>query len=237
MAKRVKQAEKLVKATKSFKASKAQADLVRRLTQKANRRITQAFKIYEETGKYRIPGSITGGRITTRDDWETEKYPLSRKITFDSEAAFQKHLAWLQRFDLPEARGGLPTMTEYQHIQGNKILQAMQTALGGAAPYDMPPEIMEQMYKTIMNMSAPEQTDFWNTFSKRSQKMLNHYSSKAAMEQALNEFFGKEEIRPLLIKSIIEAKGIKSVTGQRMEFDKIKNYNNKALVNYLKQSR
>ena len=57
------------------------------------------------------------------------------------------------------------------------------------------------------------------------------------MEQALNEFFGKEEIRPLLIKSIIEAKGIKSVTGQRMEFDKIKNYNNKALVNYLKQSR
>ena len=237
MAKRVKQAEKLVKATKSFKASKGQADLLRRLTQKANRRITQAFKIYEETGKYRIPGAITGGRITTKDDWSSEKYPLSRKITFDSEASFQKHLEWLQRFDLPEARGGLPTMTESQHIQGNKILKAMQTALGGATPYDMPPEIMEQMYKTIMNMSAPEQTDFWNTFSKRSQKMLNHYSSKAAMEQSLNEFFGKEEIRPLLIKSIIEAKGIKSVTEQRMEFDKIKNYNNKALVNYLKHSR
>lgn len=235
MAKRTKQAEKLIKAT--YKPPKSQVDFIRRLTQKANRRITQAFKIYEETGKYRIPGAITEGRITTREDWSSEKYPLSRSIVFESEKAFQKHLAWLQRFDLPEARGGLPTMTEYQHIQGNKILLAMQTALGGAAPYDMPPEIMEHMYKAIMNMSAPEQTDFWKAFQKRGQKLLDKFSSKAAMEQALNEFFGKEEIRPLLIKSIIEAKGIKSVTGQRMEFDKIKNYNNKALVNYLKQSR
>ena len=235
MAKRAKQAEKLIKAT--YKPPKSQVDLIRRLTQKANRRITQAFKIYEETGKYRIPGAITEGRITTREDWSSEKYPLSRSIVFESEKAFQKHLAWLQRFDLPEARGGLPTMTEYQHIQGNKILLAMQTALGGATPYDMPPEIMEHMYKAIMNMSAPEQTDFWKAFQKRGQKLLDKFSSKAAMEQALNEFFGKEEIRPLLIKSIIEAKGIKSVTGQRMEFDKIKNYNNKALVNYLKQSR
>ena len=235
MAKRVKQAKKLIQAT--YKPPKSQVDLIRRLTQKANRRITQAFKIYEETGKHRIPGTITEGRITTREDWASEKYPLSRSIVFESEKAFQKHLAWLQRFDLPEARGGLPTMTEYQHIQGNKILLAMQTALGGAAPYDMPPEIMEHMYKAIMNMSAPEQTDFWKAFQKRGQKLLDKFSSKAAMEQALNEFFGKEEIRPLLIKSIIEAKGIKSVTGQRMEFDKIKNYNNKALVNYLKQSR
>ena len=235
MAKRVKQAKKLIQAT--YKPPKSQVDLIRRLTQKANRRITQAFKIYEETGKHRIPGAITEGRITTREDWASEKYPLSRSIVFESEKAFQKHLAWLQRFDLPEARGGLPTMTEYQHIQGNKILLAMQTALGGAAPYDMPPEIMEHMYKAIMNMSAPEQTDFWKAFQKRGQKLLDKFSSKAAMEQALNEFFGKEEIRPLLIKSIIEAKGIKSVTGQRMEFDKIKNYNNKALVNYLKQSR
>ena len=235
MAKRVKQAEKLIKTT--YKPPKSQVDIIRRLTQKANRRITQAFKIYEETGKYRIPGAITEGRITTREDWASEKYPLSRSIVFESEKAFQKHLAWLQRFDLPEARGGLPTMTEYQHIQGNKILLAMQTALGGATPYDMPPEIMEHMYKAIMNMSAPEQTDFWKAFQKRGQKLLDKFSSKAAMEQALNEFFGKEEIRPLLIKSIIEAKGIKSVTGQRMEFDKIKNYNNKTLVNYLKQSR
>jgi hypothetical protein len=235
MAKRVKQAEKLIKAT--YKPPKSQVDIIRRLTQKANRRITQAFKIYEETGKYRIPGAITEGRITTREDWASEKYPLSRSVVFESEKAFQKHLAWLQRFDLPEARGGLPTMTEYQNIQGNKILLAMQTALGGATPYDMPPEIMEHMYKAIMNMSAPEQTDFWKAFQKRGQKLLDKFSSKAAMEQALNEFFGKEEIRPLLIKSIIEAKGIKSVTGQRMEFDKIKNYNNKALVNYLKKSR
>lgn len=235
MAKRTKQAEKLIKAT--YKPPKSQVDIIRRLTQKANRRITQAFKIYEETGKYRIPGAITEGRITTREDWASEKYPLSRSIVFESEKAFQKHLAWLQRFDLPEARGGLPTMTEYQNIQGNKILLAMQTALGGATPYDMPPEIMEHMYKAIMNMSAPEQTDFWKAFQKRGQKLLDKFSSKAAMEQALNEFFGKEEIRPLLIKSIIEAKGIKSVTGQRMEFDKIKNYNNKALVNYLKKSR
>lgn len=235
MSKRTKQAEQIIK---SFKPTKSQADTIRRLTQKANRRIKQAFTLYENAGKNRIPGALTGGVVTVREDWATEKYPLSRKVTFASEKAFQAQMAWLKKFDIPEVKGGLPTMTEFSQIQTNKIILAMQTSFGGGPTmYDMPPEIMQHMYKVIGNMSAPEQTEFWKAFSKRGQKLLDKYSSKAAMEQALNEFFGKEEIRPLLLKSIIEAQGIKSVTGQRFEFDKIKNYNNKALVNYLKNVR
>ena len=221
-----------------FKASKAQAELIRRLTQKANRRIKQAFKLYESAGKHRIPGALTEGRVTVRDDWQTEKNPLSRAIKFPTEKAFQAHLNYLKKFDLPEVKGGLPTMTEFSQIQTNKIILALQTSIGGGSSlYNMPPEIMQHMYKVISRMSAPEQTEFWKVFSKRSQKLLDKFSSKQAMEQALNEFFGREEIRPLLIKSIIEAQGIKSVADQKMEFDKLKNYNNKALANYLNTLR
>ena len=235
MSKRTKQAEQIVK---SFKPTKAQADVIRRLTQKANRRVKQAFKLYENAGKNRIPAALTGGVITIREDWQTAKNPLSRSITFASEKAFQQHMQYLKKFDMPEIKGGLPTMSEFSAIQTNKIIMALETSLGsGGSLYDMPPEIMQHMYKVIGKMTAPEQTEFWKAFQKRGQKLLEKYSSKAAMEQALNEFFGKEEIRPLLIKSIIEAQGIKSVTGQKMEFDKIKNYNNKALVNYLKNVR
>ena len=220
-----------------FKPSKAQVDLIRRLAQKANRRIKTAFNQYEAAGKHRIPGALTGGKITVKADWETEKYPVSRKSSFASEKEFQAHLTWLKRFDLPEVKGGLPTMSEFSKVQGNKIIIAMQTAIGSATIYDIPPELMEHMYKAIGKMTAPEQTKFWEAFSKRSQKMLDKYSSKAAMEQALNEFFGKEEIRPLLLKSIIEGQGIKTIAGQKAEYDKIKKYTNKALVNYLKTVR
>lgn len=238
MAKRVNQAKALVKATKtSYKAPPAQKELIRRLTQKANRRIKQAFELYESAGKYRIPGALTAGKITTRDDWDTPKYPLSRKTVFDSERAYKEHLQWLKQFDVPEIKGGLPTMTEYSKIQGNKIIKAMQTAMGTRTLYDMPIELMDEMYKAILKMNSVQQTEFWKTFERQSQKLLNNYSSGQAMERALNEFFGSEEIRPILLESILESKGITSVGGKKSELEKLKHYNNKALVKYLKQSR
>lgn len=223
--------------SKGITLSKEQKSLIRRLTQKANRRITAAFKLYEEFNQKRIPGALTSGKITVREEWETAKYPLSRKVTFDTQKEFQQRLKWLKTFDVPEAKGGLPTISQFQAIQGNKIIMAMQTSFAGGAFYGLPPELMDEVYKHILSLSPPEQTEFWKSYTKRAQKLLDKFSSKAAMEQALNEFFGKEELRPMLLKAVIEAKGVVKQEDVKKAYDELKHYNNKALVNYLKTLR
>src|SRR5690554_4092627 len=110
-----------------YKLSKAQKEEIRRLTQRANRRILGAHKQYAKAGKEIAPREVTGG-IQTRDQWETQQNPLSRSTRFASEKEYKDRMKFLRTFDRgPASR---PTMTQYTKIQKTKVKTAVKYALG-----------------------------------------------------------------------------------------------------------
>lgn len=164
------------------KLTERQKDEIRRLTQKANRRILQAFKEYEKHGREIPPAKVTGG-IQTREQWETPTLPLSRSTKFRTYAEYRERLRFLRSFgDMGQA--SRPTMTEYTKIEREKIRVAMRHILG-TDPGD-------KLNKQLEQMSAPELAKFWERFEENANRKGVQYSSEAVMAETLQEFFRED---------------------------------------------
>ena len=161
----------------------------KRLVQKANRRIASAMKTYEKAGRTIAPVQVTGG-IQVREQWSTQKYAISRSITFASESEYKKMMKLLKSFDLPNTKGGRPTIREYTKVQAVKIQKAIETAIG----VDPSGLLAEKLSK----MTAPEMTDFWNMFNEKALRKGVQYSSESVLSETLQEFF-KEDIESLVM--------------------------------------
>jgi methionine synthase II (cobalamin-independent) len=165
-------------AGKYVDLTKEQKEEIRRLTQFANRRIASAFKEYEKAGLKLAPADVTGG-IQTRQQWDSEKYAISRSVKFASQKEYREQLHWLRQFEHMR-----PSMTEYTKFQREKTLAGVETSFGTDVPV-----VLSDM---INKLSAPDLTKFWKKFSLMSAKMGLKYGSDAAMQQAIIEFFGED---------------------------------------------
>jgi len=171
---------------KYVKLSKQQKDEIRRLTQLANRRIANAFKVYEREGKSIAPSEVTGG-IQTREQWHSEKYALSRSVKFTSMQEYRKQLHYLRQFEVMR-----PGIKEYTEIQREKTLQAIESSLG---------QIPTGTTKQINKMTAPQLTEFWKLFSDKARKKGMKYASGEVMEDTMREFF-PEDIKTVVPKKV-----------------------------------
>ena len=222
----------------ALKLSVREKDNFRRLTQKANRRIKMATKQYEKEGLSVLPKKLTGGLIQHRSEWQTKKNPLSRSFTrFKTKREFNQYVNKLRQFDIPDSKGGVPTYTEYQSIGAMKMKQALDTSLGGAVYRNVPPEIQEALDRRIDNMGVEEQAKFWKAYSVQSQKMLLTYSSEVAMQKVMDEIFLKEDLKPLIIDSIVEMEDHLSPRDKREYKRKLKYYGNQMLIDHLNEKR
>ena len=171
-----------------FELSARQKDEIRRLTQKANRRIKQAYREYKKAGREIAPFEVTGG-IQLKSQWETPKNPLSRSVSFSSKSAYIERLKFLKQFDIPLSKGGAPTMTQYTEMQRFKTLKAIESSLGG---FDGLPSSVKARLHDILNMSSAELSAFWQRFSYNSAKAGLQYSSDAVMASTMAEFFDED---------------------------------------------
>lgn len=165
----------------NFKLTAAQKDEVRRLTQKANRRIKTAEKTYRQAGKDVLPREVVG-QYQTKERWATPSTPMSRSVVFEDEQAYKKQMQFLRSFESPI--NAKPTLTEYTKQQRTKTEQAMETSLG----IDVPKSVKER----LRTMTAPELSEFWNRFSDNASRAGLRYSSDAAMQQTMDEMFGED---------------------------------------------
>ena len=161
-----------------IKLTAAQKEEIRRLTQKANRRIKAAERAYAQAGKTIVPREIVGD-VQQRRQWHTRATPLSRSVVFESDKAYREHLRYLRSFEHQR-----PGIREFTNIQREKTQIAMESALG----MDVPSDILRKMD----SMTAPELSNFWNRFSENASRMGIAYSSDAVMQQTLAEFFPED---------------------------------------------
>lgn len=182
----------MAKRGKYIKLSKQEKEEIRRLTQKANRRISAYMKEYEKEGLSIIPYEVSGG-FQTRQQWETEKYALSRKVRFTSVKEYRERMKLLRSFDSEIMR---PVLTEYTEVQRYKTIKAMETSLGV--------NISPKMEKAIGKMTLGELTVFWNKFESEGRRLKAEYSSEAAMSATLNAF--SEDIKSLYDRSLPKKK-------------------------------
>lgn len=162
-------------AKKYIQLTPQQKDEIRRLTQKANRRILAFYKEYEKHGLSILPYEPTGG-IQTKQQWETRKYPLSRSVKFESVKEYRKRLAFLRSFDRPGIR---PTLTEYKSIAQTRLTTAINSILG---------QVPDEVRAYIEALSPAEIQRFWNKFSEVSSKAGLQYSSDGALIETLELF-------------------------------------------------
>lgn len=165
-------------AKNHIELNKAQKEEIRRLTQLANRRIKAAFKVYEKEGMAVVPKDVTGN-IQLREQWASDKYAISRSVKFASQKEYREQLHFLRQFEVMR-----PGIKEYTQVQREKTLAAMETSLGTDVPADM--------VKKVNKLSAPQLSKFWNSFSDKAVKLGAKYSSNAAMEATLMEFFPED---------------------------------------------
>lgn len=163
-----------------------QKEEIRRLTQRANRRIISAQKTYAKHGRTVIPVEI-GGKYQTMNQWKGGDRPISRTVVFDSQSDYKRQLQFLRSFeDYPGAR---PTIREFTKIQRKKVLQAVETSLGT--------EGSKLLLKRMNKMSAPELAQFWDVFSENAARKGLQYASDTVMQESMGEFF-KEDIENLV---------------------------------------
>ena len=175
-------------ASKYVNLTAQQKDEIRRLTQLANRRIKFAEKEYKRSGGDVLPREVVGD-LQIREKWATPNTPISRSVRFESEKDYKKQLQFLRSFD-PKAtgQGARPSISEFTLIQRDKTLDALETSFGM--------DMSSDLGSMIKKMSAPQLTEFWNTYSLKSAKLTFKYSSDKAMSQTMEEFF-KEDLQGL----------------------------------------
>ena len=163
---------------KHIKLTPEQKDELRRLTQLANRRIKNAFKVYEKSGKSIVPKEIVGN-TQIREQWHTKSTPLSRSVKFDTYQDYRRHLHYLRSFEVTKVG-----IKEYTEIQQMKVLHAVKSSLGVEVPIEL--------RKKISKMDATQLTDFWNDFADKASKLGMQYASETAMMSALEDYFGED---------------------------------------------
>ncbi len=165
-----------------FKLSAEQKDEVRRLTQKANRRIISFYKEYQKHGLEILPREPTAG-YQHKLQWETEKYPLSRSVVFKDEKEYKERMKLLRSFDNPLQR---ETLSEYTKVQREKTRQAMEGAIGKDAFKFLDGGKKKEL--KLDDMSVGELKIFWQKFSEIARKMGIQYSSTAALAETFQYF-------------------------------------------------
>lgn len=165
-----------------FSLTPQQKDEVRRLTQKANRRIISFYNEYSKHGLEILPSEPTGG-IQHKLQWETEKYPLSRSVVFKDEKDYQERMRLLRSFDNPVQR---ETLSEYTKTQRTKTRQAMKNTIGKDS-FQYLTEKGEKELK-LDDMSLAELKIFWQKFSEVSRRMGLQYSSDQALAETFEYF-------------------------------------------------
>lgn len=160
------------------KLSPAQKQEIKILTQFMNRRIAKAQKVYGQYAKDIIPKEL-GGEVQLKDDWLTSKTPVSRSVKFDSEKDYRQRINFLRRY-----RRTAPDLEQYTADKARTTMSAMETSLGRDIP--------DKLRSKLNTLSAPELSDFWNTFSKKARRMGLSYSSDSAMQSSLQEFFPED---------------------------------------------
>ncbi len=173
-----------------FKLTPQQKDEVRRLTQKANRRILSFYKEYSKHGLEVLPREPTGG-IQTKLQWETKKYPLSRSVVFEDEKEFRARMKLLRSFDNPVQR---ETLTDYTKAQRTKTKQAMKSTIGKDA-FNVLTRDGERVRVDLDSLSLAELRIFWQKFSDTSRRMGKQYSSNQALATTFEYF--EEDIERL----------------------------------------
>ena len=166
-----------------FKLTPEQKDEVRRLTQKANRRILSFYREYQKHGLEILPKEPTAG-IQTKLQWETKKYPLSRSVVFKDEKEYRERMKLLRSFDNPIQR---ETLTQYTKAQRAKTRQAMVGAIGKDAFYVLTKD-GERVKLDLDDLSLGELKIFWQKFSDIARRMGKHYSSDQALAQTFEYF-------------------------------------------------
>lgn len=164
--------------SKYIKLSDSQKDEIRRLTQLANRRIRAAAKAYQKEGMEVLPYDIAG-HYQIKEQWNTKANPISRSVKFESQRAYRKQLQFLRSFETQKMG-----IKEYSKVQQDKTILAMETSLGTDVP--------ESLVKKIEKMNAPQLSKFWNTFTDKSIKLAQRYSSNDAMTLTLSELFPED---------------------------------------------
>jgi uncharacterized protein (DUF2461 family) len=163
----------------SLELSKAQKEEIRRLTQKANRRIRGYIQMYEKAGYKTIPKEVTAGfGIQSRAQFEANNYALSRSVKFDNKADYKRHLTMLRRFDGNRV-DGVPTVSEYNRISRSKLLQAFETSKL---------EVSKAALRKINKLNAADISQFWKDYSIRARRKGLQYSSEAVMMETAEGF-------------------------------------------------
>lgn len=177
-------------AGKYVNLSASQKDEIRRLTQLANRRIKFAEKEYKRSGGTVLPREVVGD-LQIKEKWATPNTPISRSVKFESEKDYRKQLQFLRSFDPKASKQGVrPSISQYTLIQRDKTRNAIETSFGQ--------EVSDAINDKISRMSAPQLSEFWNTYSRKSAKLGLKYSSGDAMRQTITEFFPEDKENLLL---------------------------------------
>lgn len=172
-------------ASKYVNLTAQQKDEIRRLTQLANRRIKFAEKEYKRAGGSVLPREVVGD-LQIKEKWATPNTPISRSVKFESEKDYRKQLQFLRSFD-PKAtkQGARPSISQYTLIQRDKTKNALETSFGQ--------EVSGAINDKISKMTAPQLTEFWNTYARKSTQLGLKYSSGDAMQQTLAELFPEDK--------------------------------------------
>lgn len=161
----------------SFKLNKDQAKELKRLTQKANRRIKSYMTVYEEGGHAVLPYKYTGGfDVQAKQQWTGATTPLSRSTKFASEKEYKQYINTLKRkFDNERTPEYVPTVRQSMKLEHSKLSQALDTA--GIKPNR----------QAIKKMSLMDTKAFWDKFNERAVSKGLLYSS----DQVLSEMVGE----------------------------------------------
>lgn len=160
-----------------YNLTEKQKKFLRRLTQRANRRITTADKKFRAEGREILPRSIAG-KYQVRDRWETKTNPLSASTKFESRREYQARISMLR--DLANT----PTYTEFARVEQRKITKAVKTSFGR----DLPPDLEKRLAK----MTPPQLAEFWSRYSARASQLGLRYSSAQAMKETMEDFFSED---------------------------------------------
>ena len=171
----------------SYDLNKRQKENIRRLTQRANRRIMAVEREFKKQGLKILPEDATGG-IQTRQQWETKGKPLSRSVQFESKKDYQKRLKQLQdiagKTKDRDAIYARKVVEQHARIERKKTIKGVETSLG----VDAPPSLEAK----LNNMTAAEVKEFWVKFDSKSAQLGREYTSEAALVATTNEFFNED---------------------------------------------
>jgi hypothetical protein len=164
--------------------SPAEKEEIRRLTQKANRRIKSYLKVYEQAGYKVIPKEVTAGlQIQSRQQFQTDNYAISRSVKFESKADYKKHISMLKKFD-PGRADSVPTVREYNVINRTKLMKGFETA--GV-------NLSSESMKAMKKWDSAKISQFWKDYQRIALRKGLDYASGTTFEELMASYDLKEK--------------------------------------------